>query len=217
MRTWFADFWRAGLRLWRDNEPLLTALDMPLPAAKSRAWGYCLWAVLCWSAACAWTWVERTRAWPSGAGWYIVCVAAAWPAGYGWFRLYTLVAHVMTTNIFQVRGQRLRMLNVLTSVMALQPYLALAAFCIAVPAPWSFCLGTALAVATAGRSLWLVTDGYGRVFHCGRGRALVLFLGGTVLTAFVFAVGLLAMAVAAGVVAWLALAFLRGAQPRGQA
>lgn len=40
---------------------------------------------------------------------------------YGFLRLYTLVHHVMVTNVFKCRGQRLRLLNFYGSVFARRP------------------------------------------------------------------------------------------------
>ena len=125
--------------------------------------------------------------------------------GYGFLRLYTLVTHVMTVNIFKVRGQRLRLLNVQTSVLSLAvPVLmGIAAM------PDSPLGGWHIVGAFSLFAIALLARGYNLIFHRERLSGLWLLADGTVVTWFVLAIGALAITVAVAVMALLLLLILR--------
>jgi hypothetical protein len=207
------DYWWTLYRTLRGRPPLKETLDMPLGAAVIRARWAVVWTVLCWAAATVNEIMRKAaklgplphRTWPVWVGLYVLCVACAAVLGYGLFRLYTLVTHVLTVNVFKARGQRLRLLNVETTVLSLSAPCALGWGLRSLsPGVGDIIVGLSILGATA-----LLARGYNLVFHTTGWKGLLLLVGGTLITWFVLSIGLLAVLVALAVVSFLAVVVLR--------
>lgn len=136
----------------------------------------------------------------------LVIAGLAGTVGYGLLRLYTLVTHNLTTNLFKVRGQRLRLLSVETTLLGLLVPIA-GGWVIHVFAP---VLGWAILIGATLYGLVLLARIYNVIFHTKGLRGLYVLIGGTLVTWFVLAIGALAISVAAAVIGFLVLLVLRG-------
>lgn len=125
--------------------------------------------------------------------------------GYGFLRLYTLVTHVLTINVFKTRGQRLRLLNVETTLLSLTAPLAGGyAVSFFIPA-----IGWTVVALTGIYVLVLLAKSYNIIFHKRRFSGLALLLSAAVVTWFVLCICALAITVSFAVVAFFVLAILR--------
>jgi hypothetical protein len=125
--------------------------------------------------------------------------------GYGFLRLYTLVSHVLTINVFKTRGQRLRLLNVETTLLSLAAPLA-GGYAVSLLIPT---LGRTIVVLTCIYFVVLLAHGYNTIFHKRRFAGFWLLVGASLVTWFVLGIGALAITVSFAVVAFFALAILR--------
>jgi hypothetical protein len=124
---------------------------------------------------------------------------------YGFLRLYTLVHHVMVTNIFKCRGQRLRLLNFYGSILPLSVPLAIAHDIW----PYLHWLSAALTAMVILYIVWLHSRTYNVIFHKRGAGGLWLFMGGTLVTWFVLCIGALGIAVTFAVLSFFMLVLLR--------
>ncbi|MCL6637889.1 MAG: hypothetical protein K6T26_08070, partial [Alicyclobacillus sp.] len=102
-------------------------LDLPLAAGLARSRWTAAWGSACWVMAWGLHHLPLKR-WqqygllpggmfpPRAKTWIAVALlmtvfAACMAAAYGLLRLYTLLSHVLATNVFRVRGQRLRLVR----------------------------------------------------------------------------------------------------------
>ncbi|QSO45975.1 hypothetical protein [Alicyclobacillus mengziensis] len=136
----------------------------------------------------------------------LVIIFAAGFIAYGLLRLYTLVGHNLTTNLMKVRGQRLRLLSAETTLLSLSAPLV-AGFVVHTIFPT---LGWGIMMATVLYGIVLTARIYNTIFHIQGLSGLWVFLGGTLVTWFVLAIGALAVAVAGGVIGFVLLLILRG-------
>lgn len=214
-RGW-ASYWQTlGHVLVRPH--LAMALDTPLPQAYQQSRAHSGWsgvlvtcAVLLHHHAQLARWAASWTIPPSNQsmvlyGLALALIGLSSPTMYGLVRLYTLVTHVLVTTVFKVRGQRLRLLNLESTVL---PLLALVACGIAllIPLPW---VGSALIVASLSYGLILLARGYNVIFHQSKWGGFGLVVGGLFLTAFVFCVGAIAIAIGFGVISFFAAVIAR--------
>jgi hypothetical protein len=125
--------------------------------------------------------------------------------GYGLLRLYTLVAHNLTTNIFKTRGQRLRLLNLETTLMTFSFPLTIGLMLTKV----SLVAGGIVIGLSLLFLIILLSYGYTLIFHKRGLQGFYLLIGSTLLTLFVFLMGAIAVAVSLGVMAFFVLVILR--------
>lgn len=211
------EYWRTLYAILRGQPVLERTLDVPLQEAVIRSRWAAGWTsalllltILYRQGTVIQTTLHRV---PVDVGLKVTAVAfaavtsllLAGGLGYGFLRLYTLVTHVMTVNIFKVRGQRLRLLNVQTSVLSLAvPVLmGIAAM------PDSPLGGWLIVGAFSLFAIALLARGYNLIFHRERLSGLWLLAEGTVVTWFVLAIGTLAITVAVAVMALFLLLILR--------
>lgn len=210
-------YWTTAYQLLKRPQVVHDMLDVPLQQAVSRCWWFTGWTVMLIT---IWVFLYNpsvlhphfARA-TRGAGLvpaveaacFVGCVVFGTPLVYGFLRLYTLITHVLTFNIFNTRGQRLRLLNVETTLLPLTA----CAVGIAALLPFIRWVAVVLFIVLAGYLIGLLGYGYNLIFHKQKVGGLALWFGSTVLTWFVLAIGALAMTVAAAVVAFLGLLVLR--------
>lgn len=210
-------YWQALMRLLLGKRVLLSYLDIPLEDAVQRAKYSVAWSTflvgvglltLKFSA------IHQTltikyglvHSWP-----YVLCllalvgIAILSTVFYGFFRLYTLVAHVMTINIFKTRGQRLRLLNIETTLLSLTAPLAVS-IAVYTVAPW---VSNLIIAATSLYLIYLASVAYSVIFHKTGPQGMRLFIGSTLVTWFVLGIGALAITVAFSVIAFFILLILR--------
>jgi hypothetical protein len=209
-------FWLNIIRLGQHPKVTAQDVDVPLLVAVSQA----KWAVT-WTVVLAWLTIlicdtNRIRNWfipitgtnrADALSFFLfaVCGLIAIPIGYGFFRLYTLVTHVLTLNVFQTRGQRLRLLNLETKMLSLTVLICVCSIC----THYLPTLGAILCILVAGAVLWLFAVGYNHIFHKKSFGGLALFIGGTIVTWFVLFIGALAISVMVAVLAFFAILILR--------
>lgn len=214
------EYWRTLVRLCTGWNEVHRALDTPLADAVVRSRWFTSWsaAVLLASVSVSYhPWWRRV--WqrhmlgllPAGARWAVVvlgvaaAVAACMCAAYGLFRMYTLVGHVLTVNVFKTRGQRLRLLNVQTVLLPL----CTPAGAGIVLLRFAHILGLSVLAAVLCYAMVLLSYGYNLIFHRQGLRGFLLLIEGTLLTWFVLAIGALAIAVALAVIAFFVVLVLR--------
>ncbi|MCL6516637.1 hypothetical protein [Alicyclobacillus sp.] len=210
-------FWRTLWRLRRGPGAVLELLDIPLDLAIRRSRGTAGWVTalgllaVCIARPDLWVAPQRVLHLPPHAGpavlaavWVVFAIGLA-AAVYGLLRLYTLVAHVMATSVFKARGQRLRLLNVECTALALA---APAVVGVALTR-WAPVLGWTVAALSALAGLWCMAVGCGAVFHRSAPAGLWLWSGATLVTVFVLGIGAIAVAAALGVLSLFILVFLR--------
>ncbi len=211
----FASYWRTLLSLALHPKTTVETVDIPFELAVTRAKWATLWTVcVIWltTRSIAWT---RLRHWfgridsthPSVSAWicYVLCGLIAIPLAYGFLRLYTLVTHVLTLNVFKVRGQRLRLLNLETKLLSMS-----APVCVII---WihhfAAAVGIVLWLLAAVALLWHIALGYNHIFHRTGVAGLLLFIGGSLVTWFVLCIGALAIIIMAAVLAFFVILILR--------
>lgn len=148
---------------------------------------------------------SRLVVWSTSVGIFLVLLLLAALIGYGFLRLYTLVTHVLTINVFKTRGQRLRLLNVETTLLSLSIPLA-GAYMVSLLIP---ALGQTLIGLICLYLIVLLARSYNTIFHKQRLAGFALLVGGTLVTWFVLAICALAITVTVAVLAFLVLAVLR--------
>ncbi|KPV43685.1 hypothetical protein [Alicyclobacillus ferrooxydans] len=210
-------FWIDFLRLCMGERVIKDNLDIPFDKAVVRSRYAALWASTLTAYAAAITYLHRdglpkwlmTQSTSLRAVLLViialVLAGVSGTVGYGVLRLYTLVTHNLTTNLFKVRGQRLRLLSVETTLLSLV---------LPIAAGWvlqlySLVLGWAVMLIAILYGLILLSRIYNVIFHIHRLRGLYVLVGGTLVTWFVLSIGALAIAVAAAVVGFLILLVLR--------
>lgn len=222
------EFWRTFARLFTARQAVLATMDIPLASAVRRSRAFTAWVTLLLAIGLCvghpaylqqsevglgglsgFTGAAKTASpvlWAMWAAAVVVGLTITAIVQYGLLRLYTLLHHVLTLNVFKTRGQRLRLLNVETTLLvlsvpvalalALWPYVRIASFVI-------------LAIVLA-YGLSALANAYNHIFHQHGVRGLWLLLEGTVLTWFVLSVVAIAVAAAMGVVVLILVLILRG-------
>lgn len=213
--TWWSYF-TSLYSLCRGPRTIFKTIDTPLDRAIRTSRHTTAWTVIVMVLSLAVTqpaWIERLE---YQSGWrpahglltcliWIIVTAIAVPVAYGIVRLYTLVGHVMTLNVFKARGQRLRLLNLHTSLLTLSfPAAAIIVLYRTVPG-----LGAVLACAVALYFCVIAAIGYNFIFHRRALGGFLLWMGGSLVTLFVLFIGLLALLVALGVIGFFAVVLLR--------
>ncbi|MCF8563445.1 hypothetical protein LLE49_01640 [Alicyclobacillus tolerans] len=135
----------------------------------------------------------------------VAIILISMPVVYGLFRLYTLLAHVMSLNVFKARGQRLRLLNMETTLLTLAVPIA-AGYVVLQITPVG---GWLLILAFSLYGFVLASYGYNLIFHKQGLRGSGLLIGSALVTGFVLAIGALAVLVSLAVIAFLILLLLR--------
>jgi len=136
--------------------------------------------------------------------WLMVMVIAI-PAAYGLFRLFTLVNHIMAVNVFRTRGQRLRLLNVETTVSSLSPIVAFGLIVSRLSGP----VGYTVVILAGLFAVFLLAYGFNLIFHKTGIRGLVLLVESYLVTWFVLLMGGLAISVMIAVLAFFVVVALR--------
>lgn len=206
-------YWTVLLALCKGHTILRSELDLPLDIVVKRTWYAILWTLLAVTLATAiaqprWMAIAITNAplhsWPLLVAWTVGFIIAN-PALYGFVRLYTLVNHVMTINIFKTRGQRLRLLNLETKLLSLTaPFSVIWVIYRIRPT-----LAIWLTIVIASYGVYLFGYGYHLIFHKTIWRGTLLFVESTVVSLFVVAIGALAVTVAVSVASLFILLLLR--------
>lgn len=215
------EFWRTLGRLCMGWHVVAVTLDLPLDQAVRRSRRFIVWALAVMTAGLvianpglltgseallarhlgisAWVWVV----------WAIVAVTAlifAAVVAYGLLRLYTLIHHVLTLNVFKTRGQRLRLLNVETTLLPLSvPTAAAVAL-----NPHAHLASWVLYAAVLIYGTCTLAYAYDHIFHQTGLRGLLLLIEGTLLTWFVMGAAAIAIAAALGVIVLIIVLILRG-------
>lgn len=211
-------YWRDLLRLFTGEGVIHENMDIPLDEAVVRSRYASFWssALIVYAIAMYLLTGHNNPQWTTSlplavelltfvVGIVVVIVGAGF-AVYGLLRLYTLVGHNLTTNLFKVRGQRLRLLSAETTLLSLvAPFVGGLMVRTMFPV-----LGWAIMTATVLYAVILAGRVYNTIFHTKGISGLWVFLAGTLVTWFVLAIGALAVAVAAGVIGFLLLLILRG-------
>lgn len=129
-------YWQSLIELVTHPKTAVEKVDVPLPAAATQAKWNSGWTVLCFWLTIL---VVHGKQLPHTAdslfgsplpgivAWlsFLLCGMIAVPLTYGFLRLYTLVTHVLTLNVFKVRGQRLRLLNLETKLLPLSVFVCI--------------------------------------------------------------------------------------------
>lgn len=136
---------------------------------------------------------------------WVTAMLLALPAAYGLFRLFTLVNHIMALNVFRTRGQRLRLLNVETTVSSLSPIVGVGLVVSRLSQPF----GYAIIGLTALFALFLLSYGFNLIFHKTGIRGLILLIESYLVTWFVLLMGGLAISVTLAVLAFFVVVGLR--------
>ncbi|MCL6453679.1 MAG: hypothetical protein K6T78_08670 [Alicyclobacillus sp.] len=213
------EYWLLIPALCRGDRAVRERMDIPLQQAVTRTRVASGWAWACTLAAIAanvlpshamptaWT---RLTLFAQVGLWTCTTLAAlafGGAAAYGFLRLFTLVSHNLTTTLFKVRGQRLRLLNVLASCQTF--VVAYAAGAVLEPrspvVAWVWCVGVSVYLA------WVLARSYAVIFHSSFRQAVRLVLGGFLISAFVLAVGAVAVGAALGVIALVVILLIRPA------
>jgi hypothetical protein len=221
-RLWSA-YWITLGRLVTDWRYADGQLDIPIPAAFVRSRWASAWTALVGGSS---VWIVHPDWLPHlaarlpvspaavhlvAAGLGLALLGVAMPIVYGFLRLYTLISHVLTLNVFKTAGRRLRLLNLETTLLSLTaPFCA--GYALTRFATW---LGAAVMAFVTAYTLLLLASGYNQVFvrrhrkQFGLAGALALWLAATAVTIFVLAIGALAIAVTLSVLAFFALLIIR--------
>lgn len=216
MCKYFFDYFLSLARLSHGRQAINVYLDTPLSDATIRSRIASVWAAL--FSLIGYTTYRYNMDIPARLSklpmvprvvLFVLLFIAIWlclsVAGYGFLRLFTLVSHNLTTNLLKVRGQRLRLLNVYTTLLSL-----FAPMCLGLGiSHWNSDLGFILLAALGVYALVLLTFGYNVIFHKQGWQGFRLVVLGLSVTAFVLAIGALAIGVAAAVVAFLVVVVLR--------
>jgi hypothetical protein len=211
IKPWL-DYWTTLMHLLTRKDVIESTMDIPLDSAVGRTIRAVSWAtvlgLISFAIAMPTTVLHLQAMLPFPApstramALYFVMVVLAPILSillYGFLRLYTLVSHVMTINVFKTRGQRLRWLNAETTILSLTAPFAIG---------WTLSrlnvlLGRGLMLAVAIYALYLFSHAYHLIFHKKtRIGGLLLFLGSTLVTWFVLLIGALGVMVAFSVL-WL--------------
>lgn len=190
-------------------------IDIKLEEAVRRSRWYSAWSTIIWS---LWLLGERFSLWTNwlnnkagtaNPAWQwiitIVLVFIAIPVAYGLFRLYILLTHVVTLNVFKVRGQRLRLLNLQTTILTLSGPTVLGLALL----PLNTSIGNLILAICVIYAVWMTARGYNSIFHKTRIGGLLLFIGATLITGFITAMAGVALAAALGVIGFFLLLILR--------
>lgn len=209
-------YWKALFGLLQGKPPLLN-LDRTLPEAFNQSKTSAGWSggLLYVSVLIGWQpgtphWLTQWSAQP-GLFWTIAILAGiglgcCWIAClYGLLRLFTLVNHVLVTTVFKVRGQRLRLLNLETDILPLGVVTSIGLACLHL----SVSVGLSIVFASLVYGLVWLSVGYNAIFHTHRLRGLGLVIGGIFLTGLVFAIGIIAIGIMLGVMAFIIAALIR--------
>jgi hypothetical protein len=211
LKPWL-DYWTTLMHLLSRKDVIESTMDIPLDAAVGRTIRTVHWAtvlgIISFAIAMPTT-VRHLQAMlplhTSTMRTVALCVAVVILTPilsislYGLLRLYTLVSHVMTINVFKTRGQRLRWLNAETTILSMTAPLAMG---------WALSrlnviLGRSVILATAVYALYLFSCAYHLIFHKKtKIGGLFLFLGSTLVTWFVLLIGALGVMVAFSIL-WL--------------
>lgn len=211
-------YWTTCIQaVWRGPSMIKKNLDLSLEQGIRRAQWFTLWSILILLVGL----LVQYPALPQGQlqpsmvqnkpfgiasilAWLLLFVLAV-PISYGLLRLYTLVNHIMVVNVFQSRGQRLRLLNVETTLITLSPVAAIAL----AAGRFSQTAEIVLMGFVLAYVLSLLGYSFNLVFHKRGIHGLLLVIESYLVTWFVLIMAGLATAVAVAVVAFLALAVLR--------
>lgn len=136
---------------------------------------------------------------------WLTAMILAMPAAYGLFRLFTLVNHIMVINVFRNRGQRLRLLNVETTVSSLSPIVVVGLMVSRLSEPF----GYAIIGLTAAFAVFLLSYGFNLIFHKSGTQGLILLIESYLVTLFVLLMGGLAISVTMAVLAFFLVVGLR--------
>lgn len=208
------------VRLFAGWKEIDRHLDLPLQAAVVRARWSVGWTVATLAAGALIAHPNALRSvarlltnrlhtpsttWFVGIAGSVIALALAITVAYGLLRMYTLITHVLVTNVFKTRGQRLRLLNAQATLLPLSAPtgFALALSPSAPDVTWGLFVAIIMYAAT------LLSYAYNRIFHQHRLRGFLLLVEGTLLTWFVIAIGALAIAVALAVIAFFVVLVLR--------
>lgn len=216
--TYAADYWITLARLLKGPRALRDGLDRPLEEVIAKSRWATLWSVIVLVVAIligsprihnllAHTEQQHGTLAPLFiALGTLVAVCLTFFVSYGLLRLYTLISHNLTTNLFKVRGQRLRLLHTFATVLSLTPFVGLAfALHMVVPV-----VSTLLYVLTGLYTLYLTERVYRVIFHRNT-HTLDLVIGGTLVSCFVLAICGVAVAAALGVIGFLFAVIVRSA------
>lgn len=213
----FLDFWKVLGRLTTGDKIVRDRLDCPLQLAVIRAHITSSWAATFVLAAVLTNRYTRHPL-PSLLTklddkmqvlacaaiifvlWLVSCLVS-----YGFLRLFTLLTHNLTTNLFKVRGQRLRLLNVYTSGLSFAFPLAVAT----VLEPFAKAPALIIIGALSCYLTVLLARAYNLIFHKSGWQGFRLLVGGFMVTAFVLCIGVLAIAAAISVIIFLVLVLFR--------
>jgi hypothetical protein len=179
-------YWQTLFHLYRGQAELSKRLDLPLKEATTRAWSTISWTVICTMAAMLTVKSSLLSEMVSYMGFWSVFVLPIALIltvflSYGFFRLYVLVSHVLAINIFKSRGQRLRWLNLLTTILALS-FPATLAIVVFYHTYWP---GLIFGAAVGIYSLALGTWACKLVFHKTTWRGFGFLLGLNTVTTFI--------------------------------
>jgi hypothetical protein len=210
LKPYVFSYWQTLLHLHHGQGELKETLDLPLEAAAVRAWSTIAWTVI--SAAAAITSVKSSSFLKIASDiglWTIAVLPVALLftifLAYGIFRLYVLVSHVIAINIFKSRGQRLRWLNQLTTILSLS-FPAAISFTIWNQTRWG---GPFLVIAVGMYSLILGTWACKLVFHKTTWRGFGFLLGLHTVTIFVLVTCFIAALAALFILGFLAVLIVR--------
>ena len=218
--------WKVAFTYWitlygtvvQGRQAVHSHLDVPLNQAIVRSRWFTAWNVLVPGLGLMWARPSLVRGFahhlfgetlshPPGLS-TVVWLAAmilALPTAYGLFRLFTLVNHIMAINVFRTRGQRLRLLNVETTVSSLSPIVVAGLMVSRLSEPF----GYAIIGLTAVFALFLLSYGFNLIFHKAGIRGLILLIESYLVTWFVLLMGGLAITVTMAVLAFFVVVALR--------
>lgn len=217
------DYWTLLPQTVRGPQVIRNTLDIPLRDAIARSRRFTFWGIFCILT----TWVTLSKI-PTSfvlkelprelyrnqlVHIVITCFLYVLMAalGYGFLRLYTLLSHVVITNIYKNRGQRLRLLNLETTVMTL-----LCPLCLGVVLTrWSLYVGWSFIVVVVVYATYLLSLGFTVIFHKRRIiHGLRLYFAGTITTSFILGLCAVGVAVAIAVLCLVVIVVLRSFHSR---
>lgn len=210
IRPFIFSYWNTLLGLLHGRIELERILDFPLKAAVKRAWSCAAWTTL-------WTlvllgithssWMTNMHPMFKELLWVIIptLLIVGTLAVYGLLRLYILVSHVIATNIFRKRGQRLRWLNQQTSILSLTFPMCIASMLF----QFNHWISLFLICAVTIYAIVLSTITCQLVFHTDKLHGFMFLIKLNIVSWFVTAICLLAFLVALFILSLIAIAFIR--------
>jgi len=214
-------YWPSWFQLFTGRRSILATIDIPLVEAPRRTKLFTIWTLFIIAIAVAivnpvwWQTLLRTVLGHSSFVfgqtvlsiilWIITWIVASF-VGYGFLRLYTLISHVMTTNIFKTRGQRLRLLNAYTTLL---PFLSVASIVSVITTRWPFG-GYLFGIMMVLYAAYLVGIAFQTIFHKSSWLSgFSLFLAATLVTLFIVTIGAIAFTAVLAVLIFFALVIAR--------